>query len=166
MRSSADRGRVGRSVDVDEFHQVLVPAGKEGTYHLAGEYQAPLEFQFEGHTLSGDGKGLDGESLATGASWEGPHPGIPYVVAAALDDIYYEEEPRPDVKRKVRLSSTAGAPRARELARMISDVKGGSGRFYVNEFHHVFAPVSDTLPVQYVYVGKVDLDMGWFAKAD
>jgi hypothetical protein len=101
-----------------------------------------------------------------GDSWEGPHPGIPFVLSASLDDIYYEEQPRPDVTRKVRLSATAGGARAREVARMVVGVKGGSGRFYLNEFHRVFAPVSDTLPVEYVYVGELDLTAGWFPKVE
>jgi hypothetical protein len=149
---------------VNEFHQVLVPGGDEGQYFVAGEYRRPLEFQFEGHTLSGNGKGLDGRALTPGEAWEGPHPGIPYVATAALDDVYYEEQPRPDVRRKVRLSGAAGAARAREVAQSVGALKGGSGRFYINEFSHVFAPVSRTLPVQYVYVGRTDLELGWFPK--
>lgn len=149
---------------INEFHQVIVPAGASTSYWLAGEYTKPLEFEFEGHTLSGDGKGLDGRRLIVGERWEGPHPGIPYVVAAAGDDIYYETRPRPNVTKKVRLSSVAGPARAREVARQVTGAKGASGRFYVNEFHHVFAPQGDTVPLRYVYVGKLDLAAGWYPK--
>lgn len=149
---------------INEFRQVLVPVGPEPTYYLAAEYDKPLEFEFEGHILSGNGKGRDGRNLLPGEPWEGPHPGIPYVASASGDDVYYEAIPRPNVTTKVRLSAHASRARARAVAQEVIKAKRGSGRFYVNEFHHVFAPVTQTLPVQYVYVGSLDLSGGWFAR--
>lgn len=149
---------------INEFHQLLVPAGPEPAYYLAGDYTRPLEFEFEGHILSGDGRGRDGRRLLPGEEWEGPHPGIPYVASASGDDVYYEAVPRPNVTKKVRLSAHANPTRAREIAKQVIEAKGGSGRFYVNEFHHMFAPVSASLPVRYVYVGKLDPSSGWFPR--
>ncbi len=149
---------------VNEFRQVLVPVGPEPTYYLGGEYSKPLEFEFEGHVLSGDGKGRDGRALLPGEEWEGPHPGIPYVAAASGDDIYYEASPRPNVTTKVRLQRARGSPVARAIAKQVIDAKGGSGRFYVNEFGHMFAPITQSLPVKYVYVGRLDMAGGWFPR--
>lgn len=148
---------------INEFRQVLVPTGPEPTYYLAGEYPKPLEFEFEGHTLSGDAKGRDGRRLLPGEQWEGPHPGIPYVAAASRDDVYYEYSPRPNVTTKVRLSAQAGSSVARRIAQEVIDVKGEPGRFYVNEFGHIFAPTSRTLPVEYAYVGPLSTAQ-WFHK--
>lgn len=66
---------------------------------------------------------------------------------------------------KITLSAQAGATVARQIAREVTDSKGGSGRFYVNEFSHMFAPITQTLPLRYVYVGTLDLDGGWFSKS-
>lgn len=149
---------------INEFHQVLVPVGPEPTYYLAGEYTKALEFDFEGNVLSGDGKGRDGRKLIPGEEWEGPHPGIPYVAAASGDDVYYEASPRPNVTTKVRLNSVAGRDAAKALARGVIAHKGASGRFYVNEFRHIFAPISQRIPVQYVYVGRLDRGQDWYPK--
>ena len=149
---------------INEFHQVLVPVGPGPMYYLAGQYTKPLEFEFEGHILSGDGKGRDGRNLLPGEEWEGPHPGIPYVASASGDDIYYEVSPRPNVTTKVRLSAQAGSAVARGIAKQVIAAKGGSGRFYVNEFSHIFAPITETLPVRYVYVGRLDTQRGWYAQ--
>lgn len=155
-------GPKGGPFYINEHSQVLVPVGPESTYYLAGEYRKPLEFEFEGHVLSGNAKGRDGRTLLPGEAWEGPHPGIPYVAAASGDDIYYESVPRPNVTTKVRLSRHADASIARTIAKQVIEAKGGSGRFYVNEFSHMFAPITATLPVEYVYVGRLDKSAGWF----
>jgi hypothetical protein len=157
-------GGSGGPFYINEYRQVIVPVGSGSSYWLAGEYTGRLEFEFEGHILSGDGKGLDGRRLFSGERWEGPHPGIPYVASASGDDIYYEMSPRPNVTKKVRLSTVAGQFRARAVARQVTDAKGGSGRFYVNEFHHIFAPQGGTMPLRYVYVGTLDIEGGWFPK--
>ena len=95
---------------------------------------------------------------------EGPHPGIPHILTAK-NDICYEVNPRPNVTRRVLLSEAAGASRAREVAQQVLRIKGSSGRFYVNEFAQMFAPVGATLPLSYVYIGALDLKAGWFPKA-
>lgn len=150
---------------VNEFHQVLVPTGPSATYYLAGEYDGRLEFVFEGSVLSGDARALDGSRLAPGDEWEGPHPGIPYILTAK-NDICYEVNPRPNVTKRILLSEAVGASRARQLAHQVLEVKGSSGRFYVNEFAQMFAPVGATLPLTYVYIGGLEVSAGWFPKAE
>jgi hypothetical protein len=150
---------------INEFRQVLVPTGPGAVYYLAGEFPGRLEFEFEGHVLSGDAVDLDGNPLAPGDMWVGPHPGIPYILTAK-NDIAYEVNPRPNVTRRVLLSEQVGASRSREIAKQVMAVKGSSGRFYVNEFAQMFAPVGTTLPLEYVYIGQLDIDAGWFAKIE
>ena len=151
---------------INEYHQVLVPTGPRATYYLAGEYNGLLEFVFEQHVLSGDARSLSGDRLAPGDQWEGPHPGVPYVLTANNNDISYEISPRPNVTKRVLLSNEVGAQRAREIARQVFEFKGSSGRFYVNEFAQMFAPVGSKLPVEYVYIGGLDISAGWFPKIE
>ena len=51
---------------INEFSQVIVPAGPDARYYLAGEYEQEVEFEFEGHTLSGRAVDLDGRPLQPG----------------------------------------------------------------------------------------------------
>jgi hypothetical protein len=150
---------------INEYRQVLVPTGAGADYYLAGEFDGRLEFKFEEHTLSGDAVDLEGNPLVPGQRWVGPHPGIPYILTAK-NDIGYEVNPRPNVTRRVLLSEQVGASRSREIATQVMAVKGSSGRFYVNEFAQMFAPVGTTLPLEYVYIGRLDLDAGWFPKVE
>lgn len=146
---------------INEYKQVIVPVGDEATYYLAGTYERPLQFEFEGKVISGEPFDLDGKPLRPGDLWTGPHAGIPYVLTASGDDVYYRTFPRPDVEKRVRLSSKRGKSVAVQVARMLSTFKGGSGRFYVNEFCSVFCPVNAAEGLQYVYVGQMDL-ASWF----
>jgi hypothetical protein len=152
---------------INEYGQVIVPAGPDARYYLADEYDGLVEFEFEGNVLSGRGVGLDGTPIEPGEAWTGPHPGIPYVLAAGGDDIHYQSHPRLRVTRKVRLSESVGAAGAREMAERIQAVKGWQGgRFYVNEWGEMFAPVNRAAGLSYVYVGHLDLlDDLWFPKA-
>lgn len=153
---------------INEYGQVIVPVGSDAQYYLAGEYEGLLRFEFEGHILSGEGKGLDGADLKPGDTWTGPHPGIPYVLTADGRDIYYESHPRLHVTKKVRLSAEVGASAAAEVARRIREVKGWrGGRFYVNEWCEIFAPVGREGALTYLYVGSLDLndlEQPWFSR--
>ncbi len=142
---------------INEYGQVIVPVA-QGTYYLAEEnYDVPLEFEFEGKVLSGGGVDFDGRALAPGDLWTGPHPGIPYVLKAGGGDIFYRSHPRPFVTKDVKLSSAVGADAARALANRIQQVKGWrGGRFYVNEWWEVFAPVDGGLGLEYRYIGHLD----------
>jgi hypothetical protein len=67
------------------------------------------------------------------------------MLAAAGNDIYYRTFPRPDVEKRVKLSSEKGKGAAEQIARLLSAFKGaGGGRFYVNEFCSVFSPINGT----------------------
>src|SRR6266540_3593163 len=108
---------------INEYGQVIVPVA-DGTYYLADEnYDAPLEFEFEGKVLSGRGVDLDGRTLDPGDLWTGPHPGIPYILKAGGGDIYYRSHPRPFVTKDVKLSALVGSDAANALADRIQQVK-------------------------------------------
>jgi len=160
---TAATGSLGGAFYINEFNQVIVPtAGDEAQYYVAGEYTRPLMFQFEGHILSGKPP----EGLLPGDEWTGVHPGIPYVLAAGGKDIYYETQPRPRVVKRVQLSEVRSPNDAQRLAKWITQVKGGAGgRFYVNEFRAVFAPLGTT-NLRYVYVGLLNDPDAWFPKPE
>jgi hypothetical protein len=153
---------------INEYGQVIVPVGPDAEYYLAGEFEGLLRFEFEGHLLSGEGKALDRSDLQPGDTWTGPHPGIPYKLTADGRDIYYVTEPRANVTRKVYLSKEVGAPEARLMAQRIGQFKGlGGGRFYVNEWCEIFAPINDRDGLSYRYIGSLDLDSDpWFPKTN
>jgi hypothetical protein len=150
---------------INEFAQVIVPAGPDARYYFAGEYESEIEFMFEGNRLSGRAVDLDGRLLEPGEIWTGPHPGIPYVLKAGGGDVYYTSVPRENVTKKEWLSNHIGADAAKTFARRIQEVKGwAGGRFYVNEWQEMFAPISTADRLHYVYVGRLDLDEPWFEK--
>lgn len=150
---------------INEFHQVIVPIGDAAQYYLAGTYDEPLRFEFEGKTISGEPLDLDRNPLRPGDSWTGPHAGIPYVLTATGNDVYYRTFPRPDVEKRVNLSSQRGKSIADQVARLLSAFKGvGGGRFYVNEFRSVFSPINGPEGLQYIYIGQMDPN-SWFLDA-
>lgn len=157
-------GSLGGSFYINEFKQVIVPTAIDNRYFLAGEYNVPLQFVFENHLISGDAMTLDGTPLSPGDEWEGPHAGIPYIITAGAKDIRYEYSPRPQVIRKVQLSKYQKPETVRKICRMIYQYKGGSGgRFYINEFLHMFAPINEN-ELKYVYIGKLESLDDWFPK--
>jgi hypothetical protein len=164
------RSQPGGAFYINEYSQVIVPSGAEGQYYLAGEYSDPLEFEptgdpeLAGWIISGNGSDRKGERLAPGDNWLGPHPGIPYVLAANLRDVYYELRLSPVRTRRINLSDETSDNRARYVAKQVSDVKESSGRFYINEFSQMFCPVWDGSRVSYKYVGALDIEAGWFPK--
>ncbi|MDP9280019.1 MAG: hypothetical protein M3P00_11430 [Gemmatimonadota bacterium] len=147
---------------INEYGQVIVPVGPEAQYYYAGDYEGLVEFEFEGNVLSGRGVDLDGRALDPGDEWTGPHPGIPYVLKAGGGDVYYVSTPRANVTRKVFLSAQVGDA-AKAFANRIQRVKGWSGgRFYVNEWREIFAPVNSPGGLTYTYVGHLELEEPWF----
>ncbi len=147
---------------INEYKQVLVPVAGSDVYYYAGNYEKPLRFEFEGKTLSGEPMDFAGNPLSPGDTWIGPHPGIPYVLAAGGGDIYFEISPRPNVMKRIKLSKARDPVCAREIASWIASLKGSSGgRFYVNEFCTVFAPIKEGYEWRYVYIGQLDLQK-WF----
>jgi hypothetical protein len=148
---------------INEYKQVIVPVGDEVQYYFAGTYDAPLHFEFDGKTISGEPVDLNGMPLRPGDIWTGPHAGIPYVLAAAGNDVYYRIFPRPGIEQRVKLSTEKGKSTAEQIARLLAAFKGpGGGRFYVNEFRSIFSPINGVAGWQYRYFGQIDLD-SWFA---
>ena len=158
-------GHPGGSFYINEFKQVIVPTTvTDGKYYISGEYKIPLQFVFENKFLSGDAINLDGTSLSPGDEWVCPHVGIPYILEAGAKDIRYEYEPRPLVKKKVKLSKYQSKETVQNICRMLVRHKGGSGgRFYINEFLHIFAPV-DGEKFNYIYIGQLESIEDWFPK--
>jgi len=147
---------------INEYRHVVVPLVGSEEYFLAGKYDAALRFEFEGKTLSGEPVDLDSNPLSPGDEWVGPHPGIPYVLCAGGSDIRYTMRPRPNVEKNVKLSKTLDPEKARAVAAKVCAVKGhAGGRFYINEFRAVFAPVQEGMNTTYLYVCTVELDE-WF----
>ena len=149
---------------INEYRQVLVPVA-DGANYYAGDYQEPLRFTFEDKTLSGEAVDLSGRRLSPGDIWEGPHPGIPYILRAGGGDVHYKAKLRPFVTKKVVLSDEVGRGAARAFADRVMSVKGfGGGRFYVNEWRELFAPVAKEHELAFVYIGRLGEDEPWFAR--
>lgn len=147
---------------INEFKQVIVPVGGDARYYFAGTYDQPIKFEFDGKTISGEPVNFEGKPLQPGETWVGPHAGIPYVLTATGNDIYYRTFPSPNVERRVKLSKERGKNAAEQIARLLSAFKGnGGGRFYVNEFCSVFSPIPSEDGLAYIYIGQIDLE-SWF----
>ena len=79
--------------------------------------------------------------------------------------MYYRAQPRPNVTRDVTLSSVVGLAAARDFAGRIQDVKGRQGgRFYVNEWRELFAPVNQSDGLTYVYIGHLNEEEPWYPR--
>jgi hypothetical protein len=155
-------GKPFGSFYINEYKQVLVPAVDSDQYFLAGKYEPPLRFEFEGKVISGEPIDLEGNPLSPGDTWVGPHPGIPYTLCAGGNDIKYTTQPRPNVEKTVKLSKVLNPEEAQKVASQISQFKGHfGGRFYVNEFCSIFAPILEGHELRYVYIGRIDLER-WF----
>ena len=143
---------------INEYKQVIVPAVGTENYYLAGIYEKPLKFEFEGKIISGEPVDLDGNSISPGDDWYGPHVGIPYVLCAGGNDIRYKIRPRPNVIKEIKLSNVIGKESAKSVAEKIRSLKGyEGGKFYVNELCSIFAPIQADEELKYVYIGKLDL---------
>jgi hypothetical protein len=139
-------GQPGGPFYINEYDQVIVPAGPDSRYYLAGEYEDPVRFIFEGQVIGGDGLDVNGSPLDSGDTWSGPHPGIPYVLKAGGGDIYYVSQLREDVTRKVVLSKQRGAAAAK--------------------WREIFAPLNAQDGITYRYIGHLELDDPWFDKVE
>jgi hypothetical protein len=155
-------GKPFGSFYINEYKQVLVPAVGSDSYFLAGEYENPLRFEFEGKVISGEPIDLGGQPISPGDLWVGPHAGIPYTLSAGGKDIKFTTVPRPNVEKTVKLSKIIGFEKAESVASKIQAFKGfAGGRFYVNEFCSIFAPIQEGYEWNYLYLGQLDLDT-WF----
>jgi hypothetical protein len=170
----------GGAFYINEYRHVLVPvadtsgSGPGSYYYEAGRLDADLDFEFEGRPLTTRPITPAGVPLKPGDRWEGPRPGIPYVLAAGGGDIYYEtpaltddDPPRvlPMMTRKVQLSKVLGDRAAvARAARPVAEVRGQQGgRFYVNEHGAMFTPVDagDGNGLDFLYCGQIDR-AAWF----
>jgi len=152
-------GVPGGSFYINEYRQVIVPAGNPVAYYLAGEYTEDLIFDFEGYKISGMPCDLDGNSLDPKDKWQGPHAGIPYILRAGARDICYKKQIRPRVTRDFILSDYVGEQEAQKVAAKIRNVLGfNGGRFYINEFRQLFTGMP------YIYIGELERDEPWFPK--
>ena len=149
---------------INEHSQIIVPVGDTAEYYVANEkYDLPLRFEFEGNVISGEGLDLQGNPVGPGELWKGPHPGIPYVLRAGAADIYYDSSPRPFVKKRILLSTHVGSGPAAAMAKRIRAVKGWQGgRFYINEWQEIFAPMSKQYDVEFRYIGHLEENDPWF----
>ncbi len=159
-------GNPGGSFYINEYRQVIVPAADgSDSYYYAGEYHQDLEFLFEGKTVSSRAVASDGRPLKPGDTWEGVHPGIPYVLKAGGKDISFRHPVRPNVTREELLSRYVSPAAALTLAARIRSVKGfEGGRFYVNERCHMFAPLGGEGGLNYVYIGDLAPTDPWYPK--
>lgn len=147
---------------INEYKQVIVPAVGSSDYWLAGKYEQALRFEFEGKIISGEPVDLEGNPLSPGDTWVGPHPGIPYILAAGGNDIKFHMQIRPNVEKEVKLSKAIGPDAAKAVAGAIRAIRGFTGgRFYVNEFGSMFTPIQEGWETNYIYVGQLDLGK-WF----
>jgi len=165
---------------INEYHHVIVPVkakdgiGTGSVYYYAGIHDEEFTFEFEGSALTTRPVARSGAPLQPGDRWIGPRPGIPYVLAAGGEDIYYETpaltdgdpaEVRPNMTRKVQLSRVLGDKAAVGRATQpIAAVRGYmGGRFYVNEHSAIFTPVGagDGNGLDYIYCGQLDRGV-WF----
>jgi hypothetical protein len=172
----AIEGQEGGVFYINEYQHLLVPVARNGSsqYYIGGRVDVEFAFEFEGKKLTSRPVDLDGTPLKAGDAWVGPRPGIPYVLAAGGQDIYYESpaltdanppEIRPGVTRKVLLSKILKDREAvRRALAPIWQVRGHlGGRFYVNEHRAIFTPVDkgDGNGINYIYSGQIDIN-NWF----
>ncbi len=152
---------------INEWHQVIVPVAGEIDYFYAGEYDGSLEFDLDGHVLSGRPVGRDGQRLSPGDEWYGPHPGIPYKLRAGGKDISYEVRLSANRTREICLSDIVGREGAAQMAGRIREYKGYlGGRFYVNEWRAMFAPMVARDELRYIYLGQLEDSDPWFPKPE
>lgn len=167
---------------INEYRHVIVPirgdeaSGVGSEYYFAGRFDGELVFDLDGTPLTGRPIRPDGSPLRPGDRWSGPRPGIPYVLTAGGQDIYFErpaltdDDPpriRPRTQVRTPLSRIHGGAVAAKVAATIRHIRGHQGgRFYVNEYGAMFTPVtSDEGDLEYVYCGQLDLGR-WFPEPD
>jgi hypothetical protein len=148
-------GAPGGAFYINEFGQVLVPVDRQ--YYLAGTYKRYLEFEFEGRKIGP--KILDG--IKPGDRWPGPHCGIPYTLTADGRDIRYKTVSG-QRELTIHLSAEVGEETASSLGRRLAKIKGPGGGLYINEAREFFAPVSNGVNYEYLYLGPLGDDV-WFA---
>jgi hypothetical protein len=157
------QGTEGGVFYINEWGHVLVKTTDRQCYYagLFTDEDPPLAFAFEGREISS----VPPTGLEPGDPWPGPHAGIRYVITADQRDIKYVHEFQPRRTIEHVLSEESGRPVAqvRTFARRLADLKGGSGRIYINEERQLFAPrPGDEGGLDYIYLGELGEGDPWF----
>lgn len=170
-------GKFGGVFYINEYKHVVAPirtvSGNQVRYICKWE----REFEFPYRKSSESQPVLLGPrpkpGMMPGDRWDGPRPGIPYVLAAGGNDIYYKmpaltETDPPTVRERmtmqVHLSRVLDPARAAHAAAPIMKIRNQQGgRFYVNEAGAMFTPVAsgDGNGIDYKYCGQID-PQNWF----
>lgn len=146
--------RKGGAFYYNEYGHILVPAvGSSPEY--ATKTSARLAFTYGEKTVSSEPP----STLSPGDEWQGPHPGIPYMLE--VRDISYWKTLERTSWRKVTLSAAVGPRPAADLARRLHVVKGHTGKIYLNERRHFFAPQLHKGDWRFVYLGPLG-NSPWF----
>ncbi len=154
----ADGSAPGGAFYLNEYFDVLVPT-MNGCF-FAGSYENVLVFDLDGATVSPHRP----PGVEPGDEWSGPHVGIPYVLAAGGQDIYYKTKSG-KIERREDLSDHVGATAAAKLAGRLAAIRGTEGgRIYINECGEFFAPPRAG-STGHVYLGGLDED-AWFPAPD
>ena len=108
--------------------------------------------------------GTDGK-ISRGDLWDGPHPGIAYILEAEGVDIRCEFQVSEIRFRRRKLSDVVGKVEAAKLARKIAAIKGDAGDvFYVNQHGAMFAPVRQDDGWNYLFIATLGAGEPWFSK--
>ncbi|MCH8474948.1 MAG: hypothetical protein LAT55_06945 [Opitutales bacterium] len=156
----------GGSFYINEYGQVIVPAGDPLEYYYAGEYLQPIILSLDGEEFNGLPHDQEGNPLSPGGNWQGkPRPGIKYTLKAGGSDIEYRRKISPGREQRIKLSSKIGPAAAKKIARKISRYKGNSGgAFYVNEYRVLFGPKLKEDGYNYLFFGVLTEKDPWFPK--
>ena len=166
-RRRAGGGFPGGAFYINEYSQVLLPGRSGNPYSNVGEYRHLIEFEIEGTIISAAGAGSPPRAPRVGDVWRGPRHGIPYTLRNVSGnlDIQYESHLQGTDVEVIRLIDHCETTRCNQLGESIRAVKGTTGKFYVNEQQHMFAPrQNDEEEWDMVYVGELDMASGWFPK--
>lgn len=160
----AANGREGGQFYINEWRQIIVPAGDPVRYFYAGEYHIHVVLRLDKHEFSGRPHDEKGNLLRPGDDWtDRPRPGMQYVLTAGGTDIKYVTEIEAGVEKIIRLSQQVGEQQARRTARKISAIKGNKGgRFYINEYRAIFAPCDNNTRNQFTFIGVLTDEDAWF----
>lgn len=159
-------GAEGGQFYINEWHQVIVPAGNPVRYFYAGEYPHPIVLSLENVEFSGRPHDDEGNLLKPGDAWVGrPRPGIKYLLKAGGADIEYTTELSPGREKITRLSRVVGDAKARQTARKVALIRGNKGgSFYINEYRALFGPQQTEDGYSYVFIGILSDEDPWFEK--
>jgi|GEM_PF-700849 len=153
---------------INEFHHIVVPVPNVqdpvglSRFYCAGRFGGFLKFKYRDKWLTGKPEHADGRELYQGDRWNGPRPGVPYLLASDRDDVYYEiadGSPQARGMNRSPMITALGGHRGEYAARgVVRQQKSRRGRFYVNEYGAMFTPVGggEGNGIDYVYCGQVD----------